>query len=115
MEPLASIGAVASFFRGLIGRERERERGKVCRSGSVPRPLHSLTPHSSFIIAAEIVKETCYDVDAGPLSSEVITRLYHAKSRRYICFNKKGKIRTVVSAAASLTRRTDPVVRVPLG
>ena len=43
------------------------------------------------------MKETCYDIDAGPLSSEVITRLYHAKSRRYICFNKKGKIRTVVS------------------
>ena len=50
------------------------------------------------IVAAAFVKETCYDEEAGPLSSEVITRLYHAESRRYICFNKKGKIRTVVSS-----------------
>ena len=51
----------------------------------------------SLLVAAAFVKETCYDEEAGPLSSEVITRLYHAESRRYICFNKKGKIRTVVS------------------
>ena len=50
------------------------------------------------MVAAAFVKETCYDEEAGPLSSEVITRLYHAESRRYICFNKKGKIRTVVSS-----------------
>ena len=54
------------------------------------------------IVAAAFVKETCYDEEAGPLSSEVITRLYHAESRRYICFNKKGKIRTVVSESWSI-------------
>lgn len=64
------------------------------------RAVARLEGISKYDTEAAFVKETCYDVDAGPLSSEVITRLYHAKSRRYICFNKKGKIRTVTRRRA---------------
>ena len=42
------------------------------------------------------MKETCKMSDAGPLDP-IQTRLYHSQSRRYICFNRKGKVRTVVS------------------
>ena len=44
----------------------------------------------------ELIKESCVDYEAK-LSDRIKTRLYSPSARRYICFNRKGKIRTMVS------------------
>lgn len=42
----------------------------------------------------ELIKESCIDYRAK-LSDQVKTRLYSPSARRYICFNQRGKIRTM--------------------
>ena len=46
-------------------------------------------------ILVELIKETCIDEDAD-FYDQIKTRLYSPSADRYICFNKKGKIRPMV-------------------
>jgi len=43
----------------------------------------------------KLIKESC--VAGDPKTSSLMTRLYSPSQERYICFNRKGKVRAVVS------------------
>ena len=47
------------------------------------------------LFSVEIIKESCVDYDAK-ITDPVKTRFYSPSARRYICFNQRGKIRTMV-------------------
>ncbi len=61
-----------------------------------------------FLFAVELVKETC-KYTSSPSSSgssgsdlvldPLMIRLFHPGSRKYVCFNRKGKVKTVVSGS----------------
>ena len=47
--------------------------------------------------AVALVKETCHVLGSG-FDGPVMVRLLHRDTNKYVCFNKRGRIRTVVSA-----------------
>ena len=56
----------------------------------------SLFCTQNLFFAVALVKESCHLLDAG-LDGPVMVRLLHQETNKYICFNKRGRIRTVVS------------------
>jgi len=46
-------------------------------------------------VSVKLIKESC--VAGDPKTSSLMTRLYSPSQERYICFNRKGKVRAVVS------------------
>ena len=59
------------------------------------RDLYHVHHESNHFILVELIKETCIDEDAD-FYDQIKTRLYSPSADRYICFNKKGKIRPMV-------------------